>query len=196
MGLTQLSSFSLIFQVHWPTLDKLDRGLTDCIIVTIGNQTPPCYYDCWRRAREAFFSDAICHEPPATVAAFCLGSNQKDWKGLHRLRGMGHCWRDTGDRAGRWAVPREGPREYCRNGGLADEKRSKVSRRGFLQEISHIHRPGCITLHFCLFYPVYLMGMKFLPTEVNGKILSNFRGAEISPQDFPSMSTLFRHTSR
>lgn len=31
------------------------------------------------------------------------------------------------------------------------------------------------------------MRMKFFPTEVNGKILSNFRGAGISPQDFPSI---------
>lgn len=126
-----------------------------------GHQTPPYFYHFWRRAREALsFSDAICHEPPTAQATFCLVSNQKDRKGLGRLRGMEHCWRVTGDWVRRQTVLLEAPMEYCRNGVTADKRRSKISQRGFLEGIRHTHRFGYIILQLSLLYSLYLMGIK------------------------------------
>lgn len=64
----------------------------------------------------------------------------------------------------------EGPREYCRNGVTADEKRSKISQRGFLREIRHTHMPRYIILQF------------ILPSIFNGKDILALRSKRQNSQ--------------
>lgn len=153
IGLTQLSSFLLpaIFQMHWPISGKLDRGLSDHIIVTISYQIPSCYYHCRSRAREAQsfsnFSATIRHEPRTALSTFCIGSNQKRARKItqgkrHGMLLEGH-WGQSKEIRG---CTLKRSREYCSNGDKAGKKRSKIIRGRFLQEIRHIHRPCYIIL--------------------------------------------------